>query len=30
MLELIAIALNVLEVVEQGASNRLFHQIGFR
>jgi hypothetical protein len=26
----IAIALNVLEVVAQDASNRLFNQIGFR
>jgi hypothetical protein len=30
LLELVAIALNVLEVVAQGASSHLFNQIGFR
>jgi hypothetical protein len=30
VLELVAIALNVREVVAQDASNRLFNQIGFR
>ena len=29
LLELVAIALNVLEVVAQGASNHVFNQIGF-